>query len=124
LRRPHHLPLGNFIDRVDVVLALHSFQVALMNRVDSQISRASLQRWPTALSNRYLSGPGLLEIHPAPTVLAPLSKVINVRDGDLRERLEFRFGELVKLAVEDLLRRRTAERVVRFIHHRHCFDTA
>lgn len=43
-------------------------------------------------------------------------------DPDLRKRLEFRLGEFVELTIEDLLRRRAAERVVRFIHRRQQFD--
>ena len=51
-------------------------------------------------------------------VAAAFAQVVDVRHGDLRQPLIAGFGEFVILPVQDLLRSRSAQRLVRLIHCR------
>src|SRR5271155_3741975 len=74
--RSHHLPLSNFIHRVDIVNAFDSVEVTLMNGVYPQIPRPSLRLRFAPLSNRYFRRPGFLDIDPPLPVKSVLAQVV------------------------------------------------
>jgi len=73
---------------------------------------------PAALANRYGSRFGLREDHPFLAVAALFAQIADVRHRDVRQPLIAGVGECEIIAAEDLLRRRSAQRVVRLVHLR------
>ena len=114
--RPHHLPLRHLIDRVDVVHALHCIQIALVHRVNSQVTGTALRVRPPPIANGDLHGPCLLVEDPLLAISPSFAQVVDVRYRDGREPFIPLTAVVVKLAVENFPRRRSAQDLMRFVH--------
>ena len=119
---PNHLPLCDLIDGVDVVHPFYSLQIALMNRVDTQISRSPLRLRHSPFANRHRCRPGR-PIHNSTFAVPPaLPQPIQMRHRDLRQPLIPLIPKVMEFPLQDLLRRRTAQCLVGFIHACQQFD--
>lgn len=82
LRNPltggHQLPLGNPIDRVDMVEPLDAIEIALMDAIDADEARAALGVWGATLANGNLRGAGLGPVLAAGGVAGDLAQVVQV----------------------------------------------
>src|ERR1700738_1082933 len=75
--RPPHLPLRHLIDRVDVVHALHCIQIALVHRVDSQVTGTALRVRPPPLADAHRYRPGLLVMDPLLAISPSFAQVVD-----------------------------------------------
>src|SRR5580692_5774085 len=75
-RGAHHLKLRHFIDRVDMVQTFDSLQIALMYRVDPQVTRLSPWVRPAPLANGHLNRPRLLVEDPLLTIGPAFAQVV------------------------------------------------
>jgi len=115
-RGRHNLPLRHFVDRVDVIQTLDAVAVAPMHGVDAQISRTPLRLRFAPLADRYRRGPGGLITGVTFAVRLGIAEPVNLRHRDLRQALEGRLTIVVILALQNPLRRRTAQIAVALVH--------
>lgn len=73
---PHYLPLRDLIDGVDAVHPFHAIQIALLHRIDLQISRLANWIRLTMLANLYLSGSSFGVTQSALAVAPLLAQVV------------------------------------------------
>ena len=121
-RGAHHLPLRDFIHRVNVIHPLASLQIALMHRIHPQISRAAIRLRPAALPDRHLRRPGRLIHDPLFPIPPTLPEPVQLRHRDLGQTRVGRILEIIVGPLQKLLRRRSAERLVHRIHGGQPFD--
>ena len=95
--------------------------VALVYRVDAQISRPAVGLRPAPLADRYRRRPGRLIAHPPLAVRPGLPQSVQLRHRQLRQSLILRILKIVGRPLQDLLRGRTTERAVGLIHRRQQF---
>ena len=87
-----------------------------MHGVHPQISRPALGLRRAPLANGYLHGARALVDYPLLPVSRTLAQTVDLGHRDPRQPLIALLAEVVELALQDLLRGRSAERLVRFIH--------
>src|SRR6202162_1837183 len=112
----HYLTLGDFVNRVDVIHHFDSVQVSLMHRVDSDVARPSFWLRLTPFTDSHLYGMCFGIVHSALAVTPALSQVVNVRHRDRRQPLVLGVSVELPFPFQNLLGRRSAHRLVRFIH--------
>ncbi len=112
-----HLPLRDFIHRVNVIHAFDSVAISLMHRVHSQISRLALRPGLPTLADAHWRRPRHLILHAPSPIHPPFAEVV-----DVRRRYGAQYGvlpapEMLELSFQDALGCRPAQGVVRSIHY-------
>jgi len=78
-RAADDLPLGDFVNGVDVIHTFDTVLISFVHRVDSEIARLAAWLWLAPFADRHLYGACWCR-HPALAVAPALSHVVNVRD--------------------------------------------
>src|SRR5271170_4979958 len=106
-----HFPLGDAIDRVDVVQALGAVEIALMNAVDTHETRTPFGSRSLACADCPRLRRSGLCLHDAPVaVSSAVAQVVEVPHRERAQPLEARIAEDVALAAQHAGRGRSRER--------------
>ena len=84
----HDLPLGHFVDRIDVIQTLGAVAVALMHGVDPQIPGPALRARFAPLADGNWRGPCRLIAGIAFAVSLGVAEAVDLRHRDLGDALE------------------------------------
>src|SRR5438034_7875658 len=93
-----------------------------MHRVDSHVPRPALRVGPPPLADSHPHRPRLLVADFPITVRAALAQIVDMRNRNRGQPPVPLIAVLVELTVYNLLRRRPAQRLMRFVHRRQLFD--
>ncbi len=103
------LELGDFVDQVDVVDALHAVPVTLMHRVHAHVAGLAGGVRPPTLADAHRGRPRVVDGRPPRAVSLRPAQVVQVGRGQPRQPLEARIAEHLVLAAQHLAGRGTAE---------------
>lgn len=106
------LPLGDLIDGIDVIEALVTVPIALMDRVDAQVTGAAVGLGFAPLADRYAGRSGLGQGLALRAVRGVLAQVVEVADGDPGQARVRGMPEDPVLALQNLLGGRPTQRAV------------
>ena len=97
----HDLPLGNFINGVDVVDAFDSPSIALMHGIDAHIAGLALRIGSPALADADRRGPGFGVVEATFPVVLLVPQVVQVGHGDRGQPLVFRLAVVLVLTLQN-----------------------
>src|ERR1035437_362080 len=110
-----NLPLRHFVDRVDVINAFHAVAIALMDRVDAQISRRAVRLRLAPFANANHRRPRRLIRRVALAIGGRVAEPINLRHRNRRQPRVDGLAVVEVFALQNPLGRRATQIPVRLV---------
>ena len=101
----YYLPLRYRIHSVDVIHPFDPVPVALMHSIDAQKTRPTLRIRLATLSDRDRAGPRRLPARRQFAVPRAVTRIVQMRGGDLRQTCKFALVERLELPLQNTQRR-------------------